>query len=167
MVEPYVWDVRVGGSNPPAPTISTVSFRSSRVNPPPERLRQILEETRTIAVIGYSRNSARPSHWIAEYLRNEGYRVIPVNPGIDSALGETCYRTLDDVPDEVDLVDVFRSPPAVPEVVEQAIRKRARVVWMQEGAEHPGAAETARAAGLEVVVGRCIFRDHADLRPGR
>ncbi|HKD99806.1 MAG TPA: CoA-binding protein [Planctomycetota bacterium] len=137
------------------------------MNPTSERLREIFRATRTIAVVGYSRNPARASHWIAEYLKERGgYRVIPVNPGVESALGERCYRTLAEVPDAVDLVDVFRTPSAVPEVVDHAIRKGAKVVWMQEGAEHEGAADAARKAGLDAVVGRCIFRDHSSLVGG-
>ena len=136
-------------------------------NPSNERIREILASARTIAVVGYSKNPARPSHWIAKYLKAQGYRVIPVNPGIESALGETCYRTLADVPDDVDLVDVFRSPEHVPEIVEHAIAKKARVLWLQEGAENWEAAARAREAGLEAIVGRCIFRDHAALAAGR
>lgn len=133
------------------------------MNPSSDRLREILQEARTIAVVGYSRNPERASHWIAEYLQRAGYRVIPVNPGIEAALGEKCFRTLAEVDAPVDLVNVFRSPPHVPEVVDHAIAKGARVVWMQEGAENEDAATAARAAGLEAVVGRCIYRDHARL----
>jgi hypothetical protein len=120
-----------------------------------------LTSARTIADVGYSANPERPSHWIAVYLKRHGYRVIPVNPGLDTALGETCYRTLLDVPDSVDIVNVFRSPDAVPAIVDHAIAKGARVVWMQEGAENLDAAAKAEAAGLVAVVGRCIYRDHA------
>jgi uncharacterized protein len=132
----------------------------------PSRIRELLLATRTIAVVGYSRNPARPSHWIAQYLKERGYRVIPVNPGVASALGETCYRSLADVPDAVDLVNIFRSPPAVGEVVEHAIAKKVKVVWMQEGAENETAADAARQAGIEAVVGRCIYRDHGRLLGG-
>jgi uncharacterized protein len=131
-----------------------------------DRLREILASARTIAVVGYSKNPARPSHWIAEYLHGRGYRVIPVNPGIESALGERCYRRLSEVPDAIDVVNVFRSPEHVPEVVEDAIAKKAPVVWLQEGAENWEAAERAEAAGAEAIVGRCIFRDHASLIGG-
>lgn len=131
------------------------------MEPTDDRIRQILLHARTIAVVGFSAKPERPSHWIAEYLQRNGYRVIPVNPGIEEALGEKCYRTLAEVPDAVDLVDIFRSPEHVPEVVEHAIAKGAKVVWMQEGAENEEAAAAARRAGLEAVVGRCIFRDHA------
>lgn len=132
-------------------------------NPGSDGLREILLKCRTIAVVGYSHKPERPSHWIAEYLKQNGYRVIPVNPGIDSALGERCYKTLAEVPDAVDLVDIFRSPPAVPAIVDQAIAKGAKVVWMQEGAEHEEAAVRAAAVGLSAVCGRCIYRDHAAL----
>lgn len=132
-----------------------------------DRIRDLLLRTRTIAVVGYSANPARASHWIAEYLQRVGYRVVPVNPGLESALGERCFRSLADVDVPVDLVNVFRSPPAVPEIVEQAIAKRARAVWMQEGAENEQAASAARAAGLEAIVGRCIFRDHSALLGSR
>lgn len=132
----------------------------------PQRLREILTQARVVAVVGYSPNPERPAHWIAQYLKDNGYRVIPVNPGLDEALGERCYRTLADLPDSVDLVNIFRSPPAVPEIVVQAIEKRVKVVWMQEGAENADAASAAEAAGLEAVVGRCIFRDHASFVKG-
>lgn len=135
-------------------------------DPSLERLRAILAGTRVIAVVGFSANPERPSHWIAAYLQGRGYRVIPVNPGLDQGIGERCYPTLADVPEPVDLVDIFRSPPHVPEVVEHAIAKKAKVVWMQEGAENEEAAARARAAGLEAVVGRCIYRDHAALVAG-
>jgi hypothetical protein len=127
------------------------------------RIRDILTSARTIAVVGYSNNPDRPSHWIAEYLHQNGYRVIAVNPGIETALGDRCYPNLAAIPEPVDLVDIFRSPPQVPEVVEQAIAKKARVVWMQEGAENAEAAERAEAAGLVAIVGRCIYRDHKAL----
>lgn len=132
-------------------------------NPSDSEILEILQETRIIAVVGYSKNPARASHWIAEYLQQKGYRIIPVNPGIDAALGEKCYRTLADVPDSVDLVNIFRSPPEVPAIVEEAITKKAKVVWMQEGAENEPAAARAIEGGLRAVVGRCIFRDHAAL----
>ncbi|MFN0205314.1 MAG: CoA-binding protein [Planctomycetota bacterium] len=132
-------------------------------NPSIAEIRELLHKSRVIAVVGYSKNPARASHWIAEYLQQKGYRIIPVNPGIDAALGEKCYRTLADVPDEVDLVNIFRSPPEVPAIVEEAIRKKAKVVWMQEGAENEPAAKRAIEGGLRAVVGRCIFRDHAAL----
>jgi predicted CoA-binding protein len=131
-----------------------------------DRIREILTAAKTIADVGYSQNPGRPSHWIAVYLQRHGYRVIPVNPGLDEGLGEKCYPTLLDVPEAVDIVNIYRSPPAVPEVVDHAIAKGAKVVWMQEGAENPDAAAKAEAAGLVAVVGRCIYRDHMALVAG-
>ncbi|MBI3819558.1 MAG: CoA-binding protein [Planctomycetes bacterium] len=135
-------------------------------NPDDNSLRALLQESKTIAVVGFSKNPARPSHWIAEYLQQNGYRVIPVNPGLELGLGKICYKTLADVPGAIDIVNIFRSPRHVPDVVRAAIIKNARAVWMQEGAENEEAAADARAAGLVTVVGRCIFQDHARLVRG-
>jgi predicted CoA-binding protein len=123
----------------------------------------ILKSTRTIAVVGLSGSLSRPSNGVAAYLQRAGYRIIPVNPNETEVLGERCYARLEDIPEKVDLVDIFRRPEHVPEIVESAIRIGARTVWMQEGVVHPVAAERAREAGLQVVMDRCILKDHRRL----
>jgi uncharacterized protein len=121
---------------------------------------EILQSVRTIAVVGLSGKRYRPSYGVAEYLQRAGYRIIPVNPQEISVLGEACYPDLDSVPEEIDVVDIFRRSEFVPEIVEAAIRKGAKVVWMQEGVVHEEAARRAREAGLTVVMDRCILKDH-------
>jgi uncharacterized protein len=124
---------------------------------------EILQSARTVAVVGLSGKRYRPSYGVAEYLKREGYRVIPVNPGETEVLGEKCYPDLDSVPGEIDVVDIFRRSEFVPEIVEGAIRKGAKVIWMQEGVIHEEAARRAREAGLTVVMDRCILKDHRRL----
>jgi uncharacterized protein len=123
----------------------------------------ILKSTRTIAVVGISSNPMRPSNGVAEYLKRAGYRIIPVNPNEAEVLGEKCYARLEDVPEKIDLVDIFRRSEYVPEIVESAIRVGARTVWMQEGVIHEAAAERARQAGLDVVMDRCTLKEHRKL----
>ena len=125
-----------------------------------DRLR-ILERYRRIAMVGLSSNPFRPSHFAAIYLLSEGYDVTPVNPRESEVLGRKCYPSLADVPDPIEVVDIFREPAAVPEIVEQAITRQAKVVWMQLGVIHEQAAERARDAGLEVVMDRCMKIEHA------
>lgn len=121
---------------------------------------EILRSAHSIAVVGLSSKRFRPSYGVAEYLKSAGYRVIPVNPQEESVLGEPCYGELAQVPEQVDIVDIFRRSEFVPEIVDAAIRKGARVIWMQEGVIHEEAAAKARAAGLEVVMDRCILKEH-------
>ena len=124
----------------------------------------ILRSSRTIAVVGLSRKRYRPSHGVSEYMQRAGYRIIPVNPNESEILGEKCYPDLDSVPGDVDIVDIFRRSEFVPEIVEAAIRKGAKVIWMQEGVVHEEAARRAEQAGLIVVMDRCILKDHRRLR---
>jgi uncharacterized protein len=124
---------------------------------------EILKSSRTIAVVGLSSNPMRPSNGVAAYLQRVGYRVIPINPNESEVLGEKCYARLEDVPEKIDLVDIFRRPECVPEIVESAIRVGAKTVWMQEGVVNHQAAERARAAGLEVVMDRCTLKEHRKL----
>jgi predicted CoA-binding protein len=126
-------------------------------------LSDVLLNARTIAVVGLSGKRFRPSYGVAEYLQRAGYRIIPVNPREHEVLGETAYPDLDSVPGTIDIVDIFRRSEFVPEVVEAAIRKGAKVVWMQEGVIHEGAARRALDAGLTVVMDRCILKDHRRL----
>jgi uncharacterized protein len=124
---------------------------------------QILREYKVIAVAGLSSNALRPSFGVSQYMQKHGYRIIPVNPQETSVLGEKCYPTLLDVPEKVEIVNVFRRAEFVPELVEQAIQIGAKCVWMQEGVVHDAAAAKARAAGLEVVMDRCLLKEHARL----
>ena len=121
---------------------------------------ELLKTSRTIAVVGLSSKRFRPSYGVAEYMQRNGYRIIPVNPFIQVVLGEKCYPDPDSIPERVDIVDIFRRAEFVPEIVEAAIRIGARAVWMQEGVVHEAAAERATAAGLTVVMDRCILKDH-------
>jgi len=121
---------------------------------------QILKTSHTIAVVGLSSRRFRPSYGVSEYLKSTGYRIIGVNPNEREVLGEKCYARLEDIPERVDIVNVFRRPEFVPEIVESAIRIGARAVWMQEGVMHDEAAERARAAGLFVTMDSCILKEH-------
>jgi uncharacterized protein len=116
----------------------------------------LLSSAKTIAVVGLSSKAHRPSYGVSQYLQLAGYRVIPVNPNETEVLGEKCYARLEDIPEKVDIVDIFRRSELVPEVVESAIQIGARAVWMQEGVVNESAAERARLAGLVVVMDRCI-----------
>jgi predicted CoA-binding protein len=115
-------------------------------------------------VVGLSAKRYRPSYGVAEYMQRAGYRIIPVNPHETEVLGEKCYPDVDSVPEPIDIVDIFRRSEFVPEIVEAAIRKGAKVMWMQEGVIHEEAARRAQEAGLEVVMDRCILKDHRRLR---
>ena len=121
---------------------------------------EILRKYKTIAVVGLSPNQMRPSYGVSEYMKRSGYKIIPVNPGHAEILGEKSYRTLDDVPEPVEIVNVFRRSEYIPEVAEAAIRKGAKVLWLQEGIYNEEAAEKARAAGLEVIMDTCILKEH-------
>src|SRR5882724_11854694 len=121
------------------------------------QIRAILERVRTIAMVGASSNWNRPSYFVMKYLQGKGYRVIPVNPGIagQSLLGETVYPSLRDIPEPVDMVDVFRAAREAPAIVEDAIAIGAKVVWMQLGIRNDAAATAAEKAGIEVIMNRC------------
>lgn len=121
----------------------------------------ILRESRTIAMVGLSSNPFRPSHFAAIYMISEGYRVIPVNPRETEILGQKCYPSLRDIPEPVDIVDIFRDPKAVPPIVEEAIAIGAKTVWMQLGVINLEAAQRAREAGLQVVMDACVKIEHA------
>ncbi len=123
-------------------------------------IRDLLESSKAIAVVGLSSRTSRPSYGVSRYMQSAGYRIIPVNPAETEILGERCYARLEDILEKVDIVNIFRRPEAVPEIVESAIRISARAIWMQEGVVNEAAAERARQAGLIVVMDRCIFRDH-------
>jgi hypothetical protein len=120
----------------------------------------ILKRAKTIAVVGLSDSPLRPSHGVAAYLQTQGYRIIPVNPQIQTSLGEKAYPSLLDVPEQIDIVDIFRRPEFVEEVVDQAIQLKVPTVWMQEEIVHEKAAQKARQAGIFVVMDRCILLEH-------
>jgi predicted CoA-binding protein len=126
-------------------------------------VKEILQRYKTIAVVGLSSQKWRDSHSVSEYMQNAGYRIIPVNPNETEVLGEKAYPSLDDVPERFEIVDIFRRPEYVPDIVEAAIRRDARVIWMQLGVVHEAAAARAREAGLDVVMDRCILQDHSAL----
>lgn len=124
-------------------------------------LRRILDTNQTIAVVGMSDKVHRPSYFVGKYLLDHGYTVIPVNPMIDEVLGQKSYASLDDIPVPVDMVDCFRRSDQMMELAEAAIRLKAKVLWMQLGVVNDAASEKAQAAGLEVVMDRCIKIEHA------
>jgi len=121
---------------------------------------ELLSRIKTIAVVGLSGSPLRPSHGVSAYMQLHGYRIVPVNPLITEALGENSYPSLLDVPDKIDLVDVFRRPEFVDEIVEQAIRLKIPAIWMQEDVINERAAEKARKAGMFVVMDRCVLKEH-------
>ncbi len=127
------------------------------------RIPEILQSARVIAVVGLSSKRYRPSYGVAEYMQRVGYRIIPVNPQETEVLGEKSYADLDSVPEAIDIVDIFRRSEFVPEIVESAIRKGAKAIWMQEDVVHEDAARRAAEAGLDVVMDRCILKEHRRL----
>ncbi len=129
-----------------------------------EEIKSILENNKVIAVVGLSDKPDRPSYRVAHYLQQNGYRIIPVNPAIKEVLGEKAYSDLTQIPEPIDIVDIFRKPDAVPEIIAQAIALRAKVIWMQEGIVHNASADTARAAGLQVVMNKCILKEHMGIK---
>lgn len=129
-------------------------------------LRRILAEAKTIAVVGLSANWHRPSNFAAKYMQEHGYRVIPVNPAYQEVLGERCYPTLESIPDAVDMVDCFRAASEIEPLARSAIAIGAKVLWMQLGVINLEAAKLARAAGLDVVIDRCVKIEHARLYGG-
>ena len=126
----------------------------------PDEIGELLKRARTIAVVGLSDSPLRPSHGVAAYMQQHGYRIIPVNPAIKGALGEKAVASLSDIKEKIDIVDVFRRSESVPEVVDEAIRLKVPAIWMQEGVIHEEAAEKARKAGIFVVMDRCILKEH-------
>lgn len=125
-----------------------------------ETINRILDECRIIAVVGLSSDSSRASHGVSKYMQSRGYRIIPVNPNEAEVLGEKAYATLADIPEKVDLVDIFRRSEEAGHHVDEAIRISARAVWLQEGVIDQEAATRAADAGLDVVMDRCILREH-------
>ncbi len=133
------------------------------LNPKPAEIRKLLEDCRTIAVVGLSPKADRPSHFVARNLQRFGFRIVPVRPAATEILGEPAYARLEDIPFPVDLVDVFRAPEHVPEVVEACLRIKCPAIWLQEGVVNETAARQAREAGLAVVMDRCIYKEYLAL----
>jgi predicted CoA-binding protein len=138
-------------------------FLLKRHLPPDDRLRQLLAEARTIAVVGLSSSPSRASHGVARYLQNHGYRIIPVNPHETEVLGERAYASLADIPDEVDVVDVFRRPEYTVDVAEDAVKVGAKVFWLQSGIVNEEAQRIAKEGGLDVVMDACMKIEHQRL----
>jgi predicted CoA-binding protein len=130
------------------------SFSSS------DPITELLKKSKTIAVVGLSDSPLRPSHGVSAYMQTHGYKIIPVNPKISEALGEKSYASLLTVPERIDIVNIFRRPEFVEEIVDQAIQLKVPVIWMQERIIHEKAAEKARKAGIFVVMDLCILKEH-------
>jgi len=133
------------------------------INAGTKEIVSILKQYKTVAVVGLSEDPKKASHQVAEYLQSQGYRIIPVNPQCQEVLGEKCYASLKDIPEPIEVVDIFRKAEAIPGIVKEAIAVGAKVIWMQLGLEHPQAAAQARAAGLQVVMNHCMKIEHSRL----
>jgi predicted CoA-binding protein len=133
------------------------------LHPSDQQVKDLLQKAHTIAVVGLSSSRFRASYGVSQYMQSAGYRIIPVNPNEQEVLGEKSYARLEDVPEKIDVVDVFRRSEFVPEIVEAAIRVGARAIWMQDGVVDEAAAQRARDAGLFVVMDDCILREHRRL----
>jgi predicted CoA-binding protein len=129
-------------------------------NPPSEEIQEILNHCRTIAIVGLSPKEQRDSHMVARYLKDNGFTIVPVNPGQKEILGEKCYKTLLDIPFTPDMVNLFLHPKRVPEAVDKAMEIKTGVIWMQLGIAHNQAAERAREKGIKVVMNKCIKTEH-------
>jgi predicted CoA-binding protein len=127
-----------------------------------DAITDLLQRARTIAVVGLSNRPLRPSHGVAAYLQSQGYQIIPVNPQIEESLGEKSYPSLLEVPEKIDIVNVFRRPEFVGEIVDQAIQIKAPAIWMQEDVINESAAQKARQAGIFVVMDQCILKEHRE-----
>lgn len=128
--------------------------------PKPDPIRELLDRSKTIAVVGLSDNPLRPSHGVSAYMQSQGYRIIPVNPYIQESLGEKAYASLLEVPERIDIVNIFRRPEFVEVIVDQAIQLKIPAVWMQEEVVNEKAAENARKAGILVAMDLCILKEH-------
>lgn len=140
------------------------SFFLSSSNPPVEEIRTILNSYKTVAVVGLSNDPDKASFRVAEYLKNHGYRIIPVNPKVDSILGEKSYPDLRSIPMPVEIVDIFRKAEAIPSIVDEAIDVGAKVIWMQLGLSDEKSAGKARQAGLQVVQSKCMEQENMKMR---
>jgi len=143
-----------------SPSPGPVTMHLMVSSPETDAIAELLKRSKTIAVVGLSDNPLRPSHGVSAYMQAEGYRIIPVNPNISEALGEKAYATLRDVPDRIDIVNIFRRSESVEEIVDQAIALKVLAIWMQEDVINEKAAVKARAAGAFVIMNRCILKEH-------
>ncbi len=125
-----------------------------------DEIGELLKRTKTIAVVGLSDSPLRPSYGVSAYMQSHGYKIIPVNPSIKGALGEKAVASLGEIEEKIDMVDVFRRPEYVPELVDEAIRLKVPAIWLQEDVIHEEAAEKARKAGIFVVMDKCILKEH-------
>ncbi len=146
--------------------MSNIQCEMPEYNPPSEEVKAILENHKTVAVVGLSPKPERDSHMVAQYLKEHGYRIVPVNPGQKEILGAKSYPNLKAIPFRIEIVNIFRRPEAIPPIVDDAIEIGADVVWMQLGIAHNQAAEKAREAGLEVVMNKCIKIEHMNMLDG-
>jgi predicted CoA-binding protein len=140
--------------------MTDVKYERPDDNPPRSEIKAILERSKKIAVVGLSPKEGRDSNRVAKYLMENGYEIVPVNPGQKQILGQTCYKNLEEIPYPVDVADLFLNPTRVPAVVDQAINKGIGVIWMQLGVIHNEAAQKAREAGATVVMDKCIKQEH-------
>ncbi len=134
-------------------------------NPTPDQIRSLLREVKTIAVVGLSPRAERPSYRVSRAMQGFGYRIVPVRPAVTEVLGEKAYARLSDIPFPVDLVDVFRNADEVGPIVDECIALGVKRLWLQDGVVNEEAAERARAAGITVVMDRCVWRDYLDFIP--
>ena len=134
-------------------------------NPTPDQIRSLLREVKTIAVVGLSPRAERPSYRVSRAMQGFGYRIVPVRPAVSEVLGEKAYARLSDIPFEVDLVDVFRNADEVGPIVDECIALGVKRLWLQDGVVNEEAARKARAAGITVVMDRCVWRDYLDFIP--
>src|SRR3954452_19029463 len=125
-----------------------------------DQITELLKKAKNIAVVGLSSSPMRPSYGVSAYMQTQGYKIIPINPEINGALGEKAYASLSESPEKIDIVNIFRRPEFVPGVVDEAIRLKPAAIWMQEGVMHEAAAEKARKAGIFVVQDRCLLKEH-------
>jgi predicted CoA-binding protein len=140
-----------------------LSTASAFVNPDEEAIVKLLRAVRVIAVVGLSPKEGRPSFRVAQAMQGFGYRIIPVRPAVESVLGEKAYARLEDVPEKIDLVDVFRAPEHIEPIVDSCLALGIKHLWLQDGVVNEAAARRARAAGIEVVMDRCVYRDYVRL----
>jgi predicted CoA-binding protein len=136
-------------------------------NPTREEIKQILEDTKVIAVVGLSDKPDRTSYMVSEAMQNKGYRIIPVNPNAEQILGEKCYASLADIPEEIDIVNVFRRSEFIVPIAEEAIQVKAKVLWLQLGVYNEEAAALASEQGMTVIMDRCIKVEDSILRPSK
>jgi hypothetical protein len=134
-------------------------------NPTPDQIRSLLQEVKSIAVVGLSPRPERPSYRVSRAMQGFGYRIVPVRPAVSEVLGEKAYAKLSDIPEKVDMVDVFRAGDQIDPIIDECIALGIPRLWLQDGVINEAAAERARAAGITVVMDRCVWRDYMDLLP--